>query len=623
MESDCSMVGVTIKAEEPLHMQSEQESDFSWVVSHADIYGGDQANATTGTLMSGLDTNKEEDFSDLYSSFPVYEYIIYQSKSKASEDKQNSSPYSRELSCANQINLLLSSLELLIKNIKTLVENTCTLYPSNTEEAKPNFELNDQLISQQNSKYININDTMSSILGISSSPFDVTQQTTKDRTLFVSDIAKLETEYSRCSSVINTVIQMINYKETLLDDSPGIQTSSTLQAYNNDIETGVDQSPESQEYDETSVGENPSYIYKQTNSDQPKLNKTKKRTSKTRSQVNKNLKITKKRFDVPDKLKTASNEAIGQYIRKKFIEKPPAKANRQLGYDPEFCITENEYNDLLLKGSPYSCIRCQRVFVERRSLENHLIGLCVGKAFEWKDLQPNFKEENEIFHCLFPGCTTMVKPSGGKNGRTAPIYRHHQEAHLVGVECPYKCKAPGCGMTFFMKGLLGEHTRETHQKVRFCDICGKGISAFQLGIHMRRHTGEKPHKCNYCDYRAVEKGIVNKHIKEVHAMEKHFCDLCGKNYKSKNSLRDHLKTHSDTPPFSCKECGRGFKHRQNLRRHLAVIHKLKHTCNICKAGEFSASELREHRQKVHNMELIAFAVSKRSYEAKLDKPVTS
>jgi hypothetical protein len=46
------MVGVTIKAEEPLHMQSEQESDFSWVDSHGDIYGGDQANATTGTLMS-------------------------------------------------------------------------------------------------------------------------------------------------------------------------------------------------------------------------------------------------------------------------------------------------------------------------------------------------------------------------------------------------------------------------------------------------------------------------------------------------------------------------------------------------------------------------------------------
>ena len=228
-----------------------------------------------------------------------------------------------------------------------------------------------------------------------------------------------------------------------------------------------------------------------------------------------------------------------------------------------------------------------------------------------------------MFHCLFPGCTAIVKPSGGKNGRTAPIYRHHQEIHLVGVECPYKCKAPGCNMTFFMKGLLGEHTRDTHQKVRFCDICGKGISAFQLGIHMRRHTGEKPHKCSYCDYRAVEKGIVNKHIKEVHAMEKHFCDLCGKNYKSKNSLRDHLKTHSDIPPFQCKECGRGFKHRQNLRRHLAVIHKLKHTCNICKVGEFSASELREHRQKVHNMELIAFAVSKRSYEAKLDKPVTS
>ena len=447
---------------------------------------------------------------------------------------------------------------------------------------------------EREQNYITLTDTISLILGMSGN-------LTK---LCVSDVDRLDNEYKRCSSVINAVIQMIDFKET--DESDMVECAPTLTNYN-------EESTEQEEY-ETKFSEDSEY-YKAANEKQ-KSRKVKK--TKNKSIGSKNM----AKFNVPEKLKGASNEVIGRYIRKKFIEKPP-KVNRQLGYDPEFCITETEYNKLLQKGSPFSCIRCQRVFIERRSLENHLMGLCVGKAFEWKDLQPNFKEENEMFHCLFPGCSAVVKPSGGKNGRTAPIYRHHQECHLVGIECPYKCRAPGCGMTFFMKGLLGEHTRDTHQKVRFCDICGKGISAFQLGIHMRRHTGEKPHKCSYCDYRAVEKGIVNKHIKEVHAMEKHFCDLCGKNYKSKNSLRDHLKTHSEIPPFQCKECGRGFKHRQNLRRHLAVIHKLKHTCNICKVGEFSASELREHRQKVHNMELIAFAVSKRSYEAQLDKPVTS
>jgi KRAB domain-containing zinc finger protein len=573
---------VIVKAEEgfPLDHRIEQDEDILWNNTQPDDYGDDPTNNFSGVV----EPNKQED-SNLYTSFPVYEYIMHQSK------LQFKDPNSATNECVHtkRVNVLLSSLDMLIKDIKHLVESSCSVYSN--EDMKP---LDSNLELEQN--YINVTDSISLILGISGN-------LTK---LCVSDINRLETEYTRCSSVINAVIQMIDFKET--DDSTLIECPPNLPTYINEDD------PLEQEY-ETKYAIESDY-YNSCN-EKPKTKKVKKTRTKSQT-TSKNP----TKFNVPDKLKSASNEVIGRYIRKKFIEKPP-KINRQLGYDPEFCITESEYNELLQNGSPFSCTRCQRVFVERRSLENHLIGLCVGKAFEWKDLQPNFKEENEMFHCLFPGCTAMVKPSGGKNGRTAPIYRHHQEVHLVGVECPYKCKAPGCGMTFFMKGLLGEHTRDTHQKVRFCDICGKGISAFQLGIHMRRHTGEKPHKCSYCDYRAVEKGIVNKHIKEVHAMEKHFCDLCGKNYKSKNSLRDHLKTHSEVPPFQCKECGRGFKHRQNLRRHLAVIHKLKHTCNICKVGEFSASELREHRQKVHNMELIAFAVSKRSYEAKLDKPVTS
>ena len=575
---DC-LDDVIVKAEEAFLLEPEkhEEDDSSWNNTH------DYVDEKTNSILDGTDIYKQLD-SNLYTSFPVYEYIIHQSKSQH-EDK-DSTP---ECVHTNRINVLLATLDMLIQNIKSLIESTCSVYPN--EEMKPfESELNLER------KCINLTDSISFILGISGN-------LTK---LCVSDINRLESEYSRCSSVINAVIQMIDFKEP--DDPVMLETTPNFTHHDDE-----EQAPSEHELETKFSNESD---YSITSVVKTKTKKTKK--TKSKAQTNKNL----TKFNVPDKLKGATNEVIGRYIRKKFIEKPP-KTNRQLGYDPEFCITESEYDELLEKGSPFSCIRCQRVFIERRSLENHLIGLCVGKAFEWKDLQPKFKEENEMFHCLFPGCTAMVKPSGGKNGRTAPIYRHHQEAHLAGVECPYKCKAPGCGMTFFMKGLLGEHTRDTHQKVRFCDICGKGISAFQLGIHMRRHTGEKPHKCSYCDYRAVEKGIVNKHIKEVHAMEKHFCDLCGKNYKSKNSLRDHLKTHSDIPPFQCKECGRGFKHRQNLRRHLAVIHKLKHTCNICKLGEFSASELREHRQKVHNMELIAFAVSKRSYEAQLDKPVTS
>ncbi|KAJ8719916.1 hypothetical protein PYW07_011959 [Mythimna separata] len=224
--------------------------------------------------------------------------------------------------------------------------------------------------------------------------------------------------------------------------------------------------------------------------------------------------------------------------------------------------------------TPYSCSLCTLRFTQISALQRHqkrhtgekehLCTACPKRFCTKTELKTHLLAHSTEKKYSCPLCNVLFKYQSN--------FRKHVRKHSE----PNRFVCNHCGRTFSVKGNLKSHIDKQHsEKSGQCTVCSKNVA--NMEVHMWRHTGQRPLKCELCTSSFYEMKSLARHMNYRHkATDRFKCTVkeCLMTFPSKPMLDFHVaKLHSTHIPYPCDRCTRAFYRKNDLARHKIATHK--------------------------------------------------